>query len=150
MLCCVCEDFGTILDILLYFLIIIQDFFMKFFTDIVAIILTVTQKMAYGMLLILGIFLYVLKKVKYSHNICTEILCITHIMTKQKKIRIFWVSLHLSILGFLVYFGTCSSKWAYIKYVGGTGGEGAEGFTNFFKKIFLSPGDHRPKYFLAQ
>ena len=146
MLCCVCEDFGTILDIFLYFLIIIQDFFMKFCTDILAVILTVTQKMAYGMLLILGIFLYVLKKLKYSHNICTEILCITHIMTKQKKIRIFWVSLHLFILGFLVYFGTCSSKGAYIKYVGRGGG----GFYKFFKKIFLSPGDHRPKYFLAQ
>ena len=55
---------------------------MKFCTDILAVILTVTQKMAYGMLLILGIFLYVLKKLKYSHDICTEILCITHIMTK--------------------------------------------------------------------
>ena len=34
---------------------------------------------------------------------------------------------------------------AHIKYVGG----GPEGFTNFFKKI-RSPGDHRPKYFMAQ
>ena len=131
MLCCVCEDLGTILDIFLYFLIIIQDFLMNFCTDIFAVILTVTQKMAYGMLLILCIFLYVLKKLKYSHDICTEILCITHIMTKQKKIRIFWVSLHLFILGFLVYFGTCSSKGAYIKYVRG----GPEGFTNFSKNI---------------
>ena len=131
MLCCVCEDLGTILDIFLYFLIIIQDFLMDFCTDIFAVILTVTQKMAYGMLLILCIFLYVLKKLKYSHDICTEILCITHIMTKQKKMRIFWVSLHLFILGFLVYFGTCSSKGAYIKYVRG----GSEGFTNFSKNI---------------
>ena len=132
---------------------------MKFCTDILAVILAVTQKMAYGMLLILGIFLYVLKKLKYSHDICTEILCITHIMTKQKKMRIFWVSLHLFILGFLVYFGTCSSKEVYIKYVGEGGGEGAEGFTNFSKKYFLAqetidlntswPNNFFGKYFIA-
>ena len=37
-------------------------------------------------------------------------------------------------------------KELYIKYVGG---EGAEGFKNFPKKV-RSPGDHRPKYFMAQ
>ena len=41
-------------------------------------------------------------------------------------------------------------KGAYIKYVeGGVGGDRAEGFANFQKKI-RSPGDHRPKYFMAQ
>ena len=34
-------------------------------------------------------------------------------------------------------------KGAYIKYVG------PEGFTNFSKKN-CSPGDHRPKFFMAQ
>ena len=100
MLCCVCEDLGTILDIFLYFLIIIQDFLMNFCTDIFAVILTVTQKMAYGMLLILCIFLYVLKKLKYSHDICTEILCITHIMTKQKKYVYFGYLFIWSFWGF--------------------------------------------------
>ena len=38
------------------------------------------------------------------------------------------------------------SLGAYIKYVGG----GPGGFYKFFKKIFRSPGDHRPKYFKAQ
>ena len=48
-----------------------------------------------------------------------------------------------------------SCKGAYIKYVGGGGGEvgergpAAEDFTNFSKKI-RSPGDHRPKYLMAQ
>ena len=37
-------------------------------------------------------------------------------------------------------------KGAYIKYVGGVG---PEGFT-IFLKVFRSPGDHRPKYFMAQ
>ena len=35
---------------------------------------------------------------------------------------------------------------ANIKYVGG----GAGGFYKFFKQKFHSPGDHRPKYFMAQ
>ena len=40
------------------------------------------------------------------------------------------------------------AKGAYIKYVGGW--EGATGgFYKFFKKI-RSPGDYRPKYFMAQ
>ena len=40
-----------------------------------------------------------------------------------------------------------------MKYVGGGGeGRGAEDFTNFSKrkKKIRSPGDHRPKYFMAQ
>ena len=36
-------------------------------------------------------------------------------------------------------------KGSYIK----GGGGGAEGFKNFPKKV-RSPGDHRPKYFMAQ
>ena len=36
-------------------------------------------------------------------------------------------------------------KGVYLKYVGG----GPEGFINFSKKNH-SPGDHRPKYFMAQ
>ena len=37
------------------------------------------------------------------------------------------------------------NKGEYIKYVA----EGPKSFTNFSKKI-CSPGDHRPKYFMAQ
>ena len=37
-------------------------------------------------------------------------------------------------------------KGAYIKYVGG----GSRGVLQIFQKIFCSPGDHRPKYFMAQ
>ena len=37
-------------------------------------------------------------------------------------------------------------KGAYIKYVGG----GSRGVLQIFQKIFCSPGDHRPKCFMAQ
>ena len=59
---------------------------MNFCAEILAVIVTVTQKMTYDMLPILGTFPYVLRNLKYSHDICTETLCITHIMTKQKNI----------------------------------------------------------------
>ena len=52
---------------------------MTFCTDILAVTLTVTQKIAYWMLPILGIFFYVLRNSKYYHDICTEILCITQL-----------------------------------------------------------------------
>ena len=38
------------------------------------------------------------------------------------------------------------TKGACVKYVGG----GAGGFCNVLKKKFRSPGDRRPKYFMAQ
>ena len=38
------------------------------------------------------------------------------------------------------------NKGAYIKYAGEGG---AEGFTNLKKKKIQSPGDQRPKYFMA-
>ena len=42
------------------------------------------------------------------------------------------------------------NKGAYIKYAGeGGGGAGAKGFTNLKKKKIQSPGDQRPKYFMA-
>ena len=52
---------------------------MTFCTNILAVTLTVTQKIEYWMLSILGIFLYVLRNSKYYHDICTEILCITQL-----------------------------------------------------------------------
>ena len=42
-------------------------------------------------------------------------------------------------------FGFTIIKGAYIKYVGG----GLEGFTNV-SNAFCCPGDHRPKFFMAQ
>lgn len=63
---------------------------MTFCTDILAVTLTVTQKIEYWMLSILGIFLYVLRNSKYYHDICTEILCITLIMTQLWKFWGFW------------------------------------------------------------
>ena len=39
------------------------------------------------------------------------------------------------------------SKGGYIMYVGGGGGRRV---LQIFQKIFRSPGDHRPKYFMDQ
>ena len=46
------------------------------------------------------------------------------------------------------YHNLSPHKGPYIKYVGGGGG--GRRVLQIFRKIFRSPGDHRPKYFMAQ
>ena len=71
---------------------------MTFCTDILAVTLTVTQKIAYWMSSILGIFFYVLRNSKYYHDICTEILCITLTMTQLWKFGFWSILEHVPLI----------------------------------------------------